>query len=371
MGLPIATVLAPEQALPTITNTTVAAPKFGEPGFRKGAVNPRKGTPRARITSIDLTYLLFLANFTGASAEALSMIREGDETNLGTSSGGLPTIKATENRMRKLKKLGAVFSERHAGTGVTSYSLTADGFGYLRSAGFEIDHGDMLRDTSLERLNHYEKIAQVAAMFASPAGLFEDSLGIAPVPVWNLMPEKAMRQASAPVKAEMKALRVSGQPGDFGPRRELELKKLVQAANQGTPWSNVVRAFPVVLTLALAETAGKKFRGVYEPDLAVLLDDQRTGSRARNLLVEVELSRKSETAYHAIFETLAAEFKLPLVYSTAVYMVASEAVANRLIKVNREGNHGLIESGRLKIIYITHRDGTPVQVSKRISYGDN
>jgi hypothetical protein len=371
MGIPTAIALAPETALPTMTATPEAAPKFGEPGFRKGANNPRKGTPRARVTAIDLTYLLFLATFTGASAEALSMIREGDETNLGTATGGLPTIKATENRMRKLKKLGAVFSVRHAGTGVTSYSLTADGFGYLRSAGFEIDHGDTLRDTSLERLNHYEKIAHVAAMFASPAGLFEDSLGIGPVPLWGLVSEKAMRQSSAPIKAELKQLREAGQSGDFGPRREVEVQKLITAFKQGKPWESAVRECPAVLTLGLAETAGRKFRGVYEPDLAVVPDAKRTGTRAHNLLVEVELSRKSETAYHAILTTIDAETKRQEVYSRAVYMVTSEAVANRLIKVDREGKFGLIASGRLAIVYITHRDGTPVQVTKRITYGDN
>ena len=345
------------------------APKFGEPGFWKGKPNPRKGTPRARVTPIDEEYLLFLANFTGASAEALSMIRERSETNLNTDVGGLPTVKATENRMRKLKKLDAVFSVRHAGTGITSYSLSPNGFGYLRSSGYDLDHGDTLKDVALERLNHYKNIAQVAAMFAG--GLFEDSLGIGPVPVENLIPEKRMRQAAAPIKAELKKARTAGLTGDFGPRREQELKDAIQAVRAGLPWSEMVMAYPAVLTLGLASTAGKKFKGAYEPDLAVILDANRTDARAKNLLVEIELSRKSEAAYHAIFKTLDEETKRPLAYSTAVFMVMSEAVANRMKKINREGKYNLIESGRLKILPITHRDGTPIQVATRVSHGGN
>lgn len=343
------------------------APKFGEPGFGKGKSNPRKGTPRARVTAIDEHYMLFLLNLTGASAEALSMIRDRDETNLNTEVGGMPTVKAVENRMRKLKKLGMVFSERHRGTGVTSYSLTLDGIDHLTGAGYDTDHADTLIGATLERLNHYKQIAQVGAMFA--AGLFEDSLGVGPVPIENLVSEKAMRRASAPIKAELKKLRDDGQPGDWEPRRKVMLQRAFQAADRSGDWKQFVRSNPALLTLPLSDAAGKKFKGVYEPDIAVILDDSRTGRRAENLLVEIELSRKSEAAYHAILQSINAETKTPLVYPRAVFMVVGELVANRLRKVNAEGRYGLIESGRIQILPITFRDGTPMPAPTRITVG--
>ncbi|MDF2559482.1 MAG: hypothetical protein K0R99_928 [Microbacterium sp.] len=343
--------------------------KFGEPGFGKGKPKVQPGTPRARLTPIDEYYMVYIKTLTGASAEALSMIRERNETNLDLVVGGFPTIKSIENRMRKLKKLGMVFAERHIGTGVTSYSLTPLGIDALESAGYDIDDADTLIGATLERLHHYKNISQVGAMFA--AGLFEDSLDVGPVPIENLVSEKAMRGASAPLKAELRKLRAEGQPGDWGPRRELELQRATLRAQKTGDWTQFVRTNPAVLTLPIAASAGKKFKGVYEPDLAVILDDARTGAKARNLLVEIELSKKSEPAYHAIFKTLEAEFAKPLVYSGAVFMVIGEMVANRIRKVNAEGKYGLIESGQVQILPITHRDGTPLPAPRRITVGGN
>lgn len=345
------------------------APKFGEPGFNKGGTNRRKGTPRARATEVDDHYLLFLLNFTGATSEALSMIRERSETNLETEVGGMPSIKAIENRMRKLRKLGLVFSVRNRATGLTSFSLTPEGVSYLKGMGYDTEHGDTLIDKTPERLNHYKNIAQVAAMFI--AGLMQDSLGVGPVSLDDLISERQMRGASAPVKAELKKLRDEGKSGDFGPRREQELARAYAVAQKSGDWTELVRSNPLLFTLPLAESAGRKFRGAYEPDLAVVLDAARSNNRAKNMLVEVELSRKSETAYHAILQSLKEETARPFTYAGSVFMVMGDLVANRLKKVNREGEYGLIESGRLKILPIAHRDGTPLAAAGRITVGGN
>lgn len=342
-------------------------PKFGEPGFNKGGPNRRKGTPRARATEVDDHYLLFLLSFTGATAEALSMIRERQETNMDTNAGGMPTIKATENRMRKLRKLGLVFSVTNRATGVTSYSLTPFGISHLADKGYEVEHGDTLEGKAPERVNHYKNIAQVAAMFIG--GFFLDTLGIPPVRLDDLISERQMRGASAPFKAELKKLRDEKKPGDWAPRRLLELQRALKVASDQKSWPQMVRSNPMLLTLPLSDSAGKKFRGVYETDMAVILDDTRTGAAAKNWLVEVELSRKSEAAYHAIFKSLAKEFERPLTYSGAVFMVIGDLVANRLKKVNADGNYGLIESGKIKILPITHRDNTPLATAKRITIG--
>lgn len=352
-----------------LPNAELVAPRFGEPGFHKGGKNPRRGTPRARATEIDDCYLAFLLSFTGATSEALSMIRERAASNLDTEVGGMPTVRAVENRMRKLKKLGLVFTVRSRATGITSYSLTADGISYLASLGYESEHGDTLEGKTLERLNHYKNIAQVAAM--AIGGLFQDTLGVGPVALTDLISERQMRAASAPIKAELKKLRDEHKTGDFAPRREEELQRAYHEADKHGTWSEMVRGNPLLLTLPLAETAGKKFRGVYEPDLAMILDARRTNNRARNLLVEVELSRKSEAAYHAIFETIKSETERPFSYAGAAFMVVGDLVANRLRKVNLEGKYGLIESGRVKILPITHRDGTPLAVAGRIIVGGN
>lgn len=356
-------------ALPTndIQEPTLPTPSFGEPGFRQGEPKPRKGTPRARITEEDAVFLRFLGMFPGADAEALSLLRNSKPTNLNPIPKGLLSVRGAEAILRKLHKLGAVERFRHAGTGITSYGLTRDGFGYARGYGHELEHGATLNGISLERLSHYRMIAQVAALFISPAGYFEDSLGVNAVSMDQLITEHAMRGAYEPVKLGLQNRKKEGKSSDFGTWRKAKLDAVITSVREGKlRTADMVEANPVLLTLGVPRVEGVKAKAIYQPDLAINLDQTRTGGRSNNLLVEVELTRKSFEAYDSILRTIKAETERPFVYSRAVYFTVGNSVENLLRKVDAAGDYGLFASGRLSVLPITHRDGTPVQLNRRV-----
>ncbi|MGO2188044.1 MAG: hypothetical protein ACTH4Y_07330 [Microbacterium gubbeenense] len=352
---------------PAAEMTETTAPKFGEPGFGKGKSNPRKGTPRARITEADSSFLRFAGMFPCADAEAFSMLRNSQATNLNPVPGGLLSIRGAEAILRKLHRLEAIDRFRHAGTGITSYGLSRNGFGYARGYGHALEHGATMNGISLERLSHYRLIAHVAALFASPAGFFEDSLGVGPVSLDQVITEHAMRGAFDPVKQGLDQRRKEGKTSDFGAWRKTKLSQAIEAMKAGklAP-ADLIEAHPVLLTLGMPKIEGVKGKAIYQPDLAINLDQSRTGAKSNSLLVEIELTRKSFEAYDAILRTIKAETDQPYVYSRAVYFTIGNSVGNLLRKVDAAGDYGLFASGRLTVLPITHRDGTPVQLSRRI-----
>lgn len=130
--------------------------------------------------------------------------------------------------------------------------------------------------------------------------------------------------------------------------------------------ADLIEAHPVLLTLGMPRVEGIKGKAVYQPDLAINLDQNRTAAKSSNLLVEIELTRKSFEAYDAILRTIKAETDRPYVYARAVYFTIGKSVENLLRKVDTAGDYGLFASGRLIVLPITHRDGTPVQLNRRV-----
>lgn len=353
----------PETTAPTEPD----APKFGAPGFGAGISRTHRGTPRARITDADSLFLRFAGMLPCADAEAFSLLRNSTPTNLNPVPAGLLSIKGAEAILRKLHKVEAVDRFRHAGTGITSYGLSRNGFGYARGFGYELEHGATMNGISLERLSHYRLIAHVAAMFASPAGFFEDSLGVGPVSLDQIITEHAMRGAFEPVKQGLAQRKKDGKTSDFGAWRKAKLDQAIQAMrDHKLAPADLIEAHPVLLTLGMPTVEGVKGKAVYQPDLAINLDQERTGGKSNNLLVEIELTRKSFEAYDTILRTIDAETKAPYVYSRAVYFTIGSSVENLLRKVDAAGEFDLFKSGRLTVLPITHRDGTPVQLNRRI-----
>lgn len=337
-------------------------PEFGDPGYRKGQPNPRRGTPRARITELDAKILAFVGKFPGADAEALSILNFKQASPTSPAGNGFPSIHAIESRIRKLKKLGTIESYRHAGTGVTSYSLTKEGFGYARDYGYQMDGGRTLSGISVERLNHYRIIAHVAAQLTSPGAFFEQNLGISPVELSALVSENEMRASFQPAKNFLKDQKAAGKPNDFAKLRSHRIGQAFKAAESGSySWSELVERNPVLFTV------GQAAKSVYQPDLAVNLD--RTNRRdqwGHNLIVEVELSKKSRDAYESILRTIKAETESAPVYSQAVYFTIGNGVGKILREIDKQHELGLFASNRLVVLPVLHRDGTPLQLHKRI-----
>lgn len=359
------------------TNTVPAALSAEEepqrkPGFPKGQKNPRKGSPRARITDMDARLLAFAGKFPCADAEAFSVLTFRQEGPT-SEAGGLPAIASLKQRLRKLEKLGAVKSFRHAATGVISYGLTKDGAAYARDFGYNMDHWRGIEGISLERLTHFRMIANVAAQLASPVGFFAESLGIAPVPLDKLISENAMRGEYSPIAERLKAEAKDGKSASYAKWRARAVDHAFKEVDAGKyEWSDLVEAHPVLLTLPRAQTNGqKKPKQIYQPDLTVNLDHDREDSRGRNLLVEIELSKKNWAAYDELLRTIDQETREGIVYNQAVYFTVGTQVGTLLKKIDQAGNggqgYGLFKSKRLAVLPITHRDGTPVQLHRRIS----
>lgn len=129
--------------------------------------------------------------------------------------------------------------------------------------------------------------------------------------------------------------------------------------------SDLLTAHPVLYTIGYPRREGSKLKHVHQPDLVINLDNERK-EKARNLLVEIELSKKSWEEYDKILATLKAELARPYVYAKAVYFTVGEGVENLLRKVDATGDYGLFSSGLLIVLPICDRDGVPLRPQNRV-----
>lgn len=324
----------------------------------------------AHVTEGNAKILAFVASFTAASSEAISMLSHRQETRWG-AGGELPTVRGTEQRLAKLVRLGAIEKYRNQLTGVTHYGITKAGIGAGWSFGYNLDDAETIRNLSIKRLTHYQMIAHVAAQLVSPEGYFRSSLGIEPVTLDELINERSMRIASDPVKKRLQKNRSDDDRGDFGRWRSNVLDSAKKAVHDGRlRWSDLVEARPALLTMGAPQRGDTIRKAIHEPDLVVHLDAFRTDERARNIAVEVELSKKSWDDYDAILATWAEEFRSGLVYDRGVYITPSSEIESLLRRVDEAGKYGLIESGKLQIVPLLHRDGnTPIKFENRVKVG--
>ena len=119
-------------------------------------------------------------------------------------------------------------------------------------------------------------------------------------------------------------------------------------------------------TLGFKQREGSIRKAVHQPDLAARVPAPAGGVRSQNLLIEVELSKKNWKEYEAILATLAAELKEGLTYGRAIYFTIGTQIPTLLKKVDISGNLGLINTGKLLILPLKHRDGTPYSDNRRI-----
>lgn len=331
-----------------------------------------KETVRAtRVTDGNAQWLAFAAKFPGADAEPFSVLRYRQESPLAPG-GELITLRGTENPLRKLVRLGCLDKFRNPATRRVHYGATELGVECAREYGWELVKPRGINNLSIERLTHYAAIAHVAAQFISPVGFFEDSLGIAPVRLEDVISENELRASYDPIKLQLQNAKNEGRSSDFGRYRAEVMREAVAAVkDKRIEWSDLLTAHPELFTIGEPKREGSKAKHVHQPDFAVKIGESGRGATAQNLLVEVEISKKSWEAYDSILATYAAELAKPLVYGRVVYFIQSRAIANLLQKVDAAGGYGLIESGKLVILPILHRDGTPLEKKNRVVVGGN
>lgn len=353
----------------THTLTTTREPQFGEKGYRKGIPNPHKGTPRSRITQNDLPYLLFAGMFPGADVEAMSLLRHTQKSPV-SEGGKLRTIKGTLIRLKKLEELGALESYKSEITGTTHWGLTEGGYLYAQ-------YSDVLSENkltiglsgmSLTRLNHYRMIALAAAKFVSPEGFFQQSLGMAPVDLLDLVSEPEMRREQLPIKDELAAVaKQQGTKADFGKWRINAIKESLKDIKDGhLGWHEIAALRPELWTIGQPYNEALPVKSTHWADFVVDRSRLQKDRNGQSLLIEVELSKKSWKEYERILRTFFKEFQNPLIYQRVVYFTVSNEVETMLRRVDEKHEFGLFASKRLVVLPLTHRDGTPVKLKTRI-----
>lgn len=360
MGLPTQTL----GALPEVPKVSTDEPHKPAEPQRKKPVGEYIGP---RVTERNALRLWFLWKFPGADVEACSVVVDREDKPFA-QSGLMPTIKGTEKILHKLRSLGVVGKYANPSTKRAVYALTEAGMASAYSFGYDLPESSTIEDKAPSRANHYQMIAHVAAQFASPKGFFRDSLGIEPVGIEGVMGENEMRAAYEPVKEKLKAKSEKGEPGDFGEWRLATMKYALEMAKQGRlDWSDIVEWNPALLTIGQPDVEEALTKPVHQPDLAVILDGDRNGIEARNLLVEVEINKKSKERYAEILHTYATELKHGFVYSKVVYFTINSQVETLLRKVDKFHKLGLFDAGLIQVLPILHSDGTPVRLEKRIT----
>lgn len=323
------------------------------------------GTPRGRVTARNARLLAFIGMFPGADSQALSVLNMSQPSRI-SAGGELMTVRGTEQYLRKLYNLDALKKFRDAVSGVTSYGLSKLGIAYAKEFDYDLTHAASLDGISLERLKHYRMIAHVAAQFASPEGFFEESLGVEPVELEQLISEHEMRAAFTPVQRQLSENKKKGKSNDYGKLRIELLRSALEDAQAGRiALSDLLEAQPVLYTLGFPRRENSKLKYVHQPDLVINLDQDRK-QRAQNILVEIELNKKSWEAYDAILATLKSELDKPYVYERAVYFTIGSGVETLLRKVDATGDYGLFSSGKLTVLPICNRDGEPLQPKNRV-----
>lgn len=351
-------------ALPNIENG-FELPKLDTEKTVEKPKSLKIGTPRGRVTARNARLLAFIGMFPGADAETLSILNVTEPSHF-SAGGNLQAVESTKQYLRKLYNLKAVDKFRDASTGITSYGLTELGVAYAREFDYDLTHKASLDGISLERLKHYRMIAHVAAQFASPGEFFTESLGVEPVELEQLISEHEMRAAFTPVQRQLSENKKKGKSNDYGKLRIDLLRSALEDAQAGRiALSDLLQAQPVLYTIGFPRREASKLKYVHQPDLVINLDANRE-RKAQNILVEVELSKKSWNEYDSILATLKAELDKPYVYARAVYFTIGSGVETLLRKVDTAVDYGLFSSGKLTVLPICDRDGEPLQANNRV-----
>jgi len=323
----------------------------------------RRGTPRARITEIDALYIAFASKFPAAEAEAFSVLRHRNATPLHGNTPELTSIRTTETRLKKIVKLKMMNAFRNPATGITSYGATELGWEVAQEFGYELSTYSGISGISLERLNHFRLIAHVAAQMISPS----DFHGLGTVTIDDVISENEMRAAYE--RTQRKHKNVEGYT--FPSWREQAFKKAVQLVGEDRfSLADLVQKEPALLTVGHSKgtPSGIKYKQLHQADFALVLDKtlREKKGKAKNILVEVELSRKSWEAYEQILATLTRELSTNAVYEKCIYFTIGNGIGNMLKKIDAAGEYGLFKSGKLEVRELTRRDGTPVKANRRV-----
>lgn len=357
----------PEGELTTIVETPKPIPNKQELHKKTQAFGGKRHVSKARITDRDVEYLEFLGNFPAATAEILSILftRRATRFNEADTITSLDTIY---KRLDKMKKLGVVEFYRNPISGEKHYSITKYGLQMMGVLGYDTTGMSRLDGLSLERLNHTTQIARAAATLISPKKFYSD-VDFPQLKVNELVSEQKMRADFAPIKQSLQVKNRIDGDGNYGDWRHNELKKqLSDIKNNRLTWDSFIVSSPSLLTVGHPKTHDERLKDCHQPDIAVV-PAGRTTPRSENILVEVELSRKSWQEYTEILATFAEEFNNPFVYNRGIYFTTIPQLNKILRAVDQQNGFGLFDKGQLLVLPLVDRDGKKIDPKAKIYIG--
>jgi len=326
------------------------------------------GTPRARVTAKDALLLAFLGKFRIATAEALSMLQVA-EAGPRTRGGRLTSVVTIENRLAKLERLGVVQVATMSGY-PTFYGTNSEGVAAARAFGYLLgdDEADGKGASGISNHNvpHRLAVSHVAAKFMCPTAAFRRSMTLDPLALDQLISERTIEKYRGEVQAELDRDRSHGlSDGSFGAWRSQtavpEAKTMMRSGR--APWNEVMEYFPALWSLGYQSTAMDQTKDNHDPDLVLNLESQRVDAKPVSIFIEVELSYKTKAELKKILRTYAHEFRDGLTYKQVYYFIGgnrANEIAKAIKSVDKAEGLGLLESGRLRFVPLTARDGSPL-----------
>lgn len=330
-----------------------------------------KRPTRARITERDSLYLGFLAKFPAADAEGLSYLAVKAQNPFGIEAGELTEPSGIDKRMAKLVKMGAATKFRNPISGVNHYGVTAMGNEAAKFYNYDCLNWKGIEGLSISRLEHYRNIALIAAQFLSPSNHFAKVFGLHAVKFEQVICENEMRLAYENINYLLKKQRELGEgSSDFGTYRKELRTKIDDEIERGIiDYDTVVTSYPQLLTLGNEKNLNANLKPILQPDLAIVLDHGRrtaTSPKAKNLLIEVELSLKVQADYEKILLTIEREIKEGAAYGRAIYFVGNTTIASAVKRADKSSGADLIAKKLLMILPIEGRKGTKYNNVNRV-----
>ena len=264
--------------------------------------------------------------------------------------------------------LGVVEFYRNPISGEKHYSITKYGLQMMGVLGYDTTGMSRLDGLSLERLNHTTQIARAAATLISPKKFYSD-VDFPQLKVNELVSEQKMRADFAPIKQSLQVKNRIDGDGNYGDWRHNELKKqLSDIKNNRLTWDSFIVSSPSLLTVGHPKNHDERLKDCHQPDIAVV-PAGRTTPRSENILVEVELSRKSWQEYTEILATFAEEFNNPFVYNRGIYFTTIPQLNKILRAVDQQNGFGLFDKGQLLVLPLVDRDGKKIDPKAKIYIG--
>lgn len=376
---------APVVAAPTVEVTTakkkphrlggpvVKPENIGKEGY-DSLGRKKTGSPRFKPTENDALFCAHLAKWRVAYADDMGDLAFAEQLPMNPETGAPVLLKerAVTKRLERLRAKGYV-ATRNDKRGNVAWGATLDGVDLAQSYGLLANandaHPKIFTDMGWIGSDHFLQISRVAARFASPAGLFKDTLGIGPVEQSAMLSEHQVGSAFARATDRWAALKKDGRELDYPAFRESVLATAQKKVAEGRlAWNEMLAAYPMLWMLG---NYGEE-KQAHPVDLIINREAQRTGPHSESIAVEVELSIKLADDYVSLLRSFAKELSTLAVFGHVVYFVPTNKTGRDIEKmlraVDRSEDLGLFDSGRFLVLPIYNRDGSNLELRRK--FGD-